>query len=199
MNIVNNHGFVYVKIVKGMYGIKQAGIIAHKALIHHLSPFGYHPARHTPGLWQHETRDTIFTLVVEDFSIKHTSLENAQHLLKSLKEKYRISEDWEAKICIGITLKWDYSKRTSDLSILGYVTTALLRFCHQLKNNKQPYPYHHVAPSYGAKVQFAEPEDDTPLLPEKRIKFIQQVVGVFLYYAIARDNTLINVLSLAMA
>ena len=81
LNIVDNHGFVYVKIVKVMYGLKQAGIIAHKALIHHLAPSRYHPARHTPGLWQHETRDTIFTLVVDDFAIKYTALDNAQHLL----------------------------------------------------------------------------------------------------------------------
>ena len=40
LDIVDNHGFVYVKIVKGMYGLKPAGIIAHKALIHHLAPFG---------------------------------------------------------------------------------------------------------------------------------------------------------------
>ena len=31
LNIVYNQGFVYVKIVKGMYGLKQAGIIAHRA------------------------------------------------------------------------------------------------------------------------------------------------------------------------
>ena len=77
---------VYVNIFKGMYGLKQAGIIVHISLIHHLATFGYHPARHTPGLWQHENRDTIFTLVVEDFAIKYTSLDNAQHLLHALKE-----------------------------------------------------------------------------------------------------------------
>ena len=43
LKIVDNHGFVYVKIVKEMYGLKQVGIISHKALIHHLAPFGYHP------------------------------------------------------------------------------------------------------------------------------------------------------------
>ena len=69
-----------------MYGLNQVGIIAHKALIHHLAPFGYHPARNTPGLWQHETRDTIFTLVVYDFDIKYTSLNNAKHLLHALKD-----------------------------------------------------------------------------------------------------------------
>ena len=161
-----------------MYGLKQAGIIAHKSLIHNLSPFGYQPDRHKPGMWQHETRDTIFTLVVDDISIKYTSLENQQHLLHALKEKYTISEDWEAKLYIGITLRWDYSKQTVDLSMPGYVTAALIRLRHQLKNNKQSSPHHHVAPTYGAKVQFSAPEDDTPLLPEEKIKFIQQVVGV---------------------
>ena len=70
LSIVDNHGFVYVKIVKVMYVLKQAGIIAHKPLIHHLAPLGYHPACHTPGIWQHETIDTIFIVVVDDFAIK---------------------------------------------------------------------------------------------------------------------------------
>ena len=94
-------------IFKGINGLKQAGIIAHKSLIHHLALFGYDPDRHTPSLWQHETRDTILTLVVEDSAIKYTSLDNAQYLLHALKEKYTISEDWEAKLYIGITLKLD--------------------------------------------------------------------------------------------
>ena len=50
LDIVDNHGFVYVKIFERIYGLKQAGIIAHKALVQHLEPFGYHPARHTPSL-----------------------------------------------------------------------------------------------------------------------------------------------------
>ena len=155
-----------------MYGIKQAGVIAHKALIKHLSPFRYHPARHTPGLWQHETRDTIFTLVVDNFAIKYTSLKNARHLLNALQAKYTISEYWKTKIYIGIILKWDYIKQTVDLSMSGYLTAALLRFRHQLKNNKQLSPLQHVAPTYGAKVKFSKPEDDAPLLPEEHINFI---------------------------
>ena len=126
LNIVENHDFVYVKIVKGMYGLKQAGIIEQKSLIQNLAPFGYHPAHHTPGLWQNYTRDTIFTLVVDDFSTKYTSLDNAQHLLHVLKEKYTISKDWEAKLYIVITLKWDYSKQTVELSMPESSTVCLL-------------------------------------------------------------------------
>ena len=77
----------------------------------------------------------------------------------------------------------------------GYVTAALQLFHHQLKNTRQSSPHHHVPPKYGVRVQIAEPEDNTPLLPEERLKFIQQVVGVFLYYAIAIDNTILVALS----
>ena len=49
LNIFKNNGFVYMKTVKVMYRLKQAGIIAHKALILHLAPLGYNPARNTPA------------------------------------------------------------------------------------------------------------------------------------------------------
>ena len=90
----------------------------------------------TNFLWKYETKYIIFTLVVDDFVIKYTSLENAKHLLNALQAKYTISEDWEAKLYIVITLKWDHIKRTVDLSMPGYVAAALMCFRHQIKNNK---------------------------------------------------------------
>ena len=44
-------------------------------------------------------------------------------------------------------------------------------------------------------MKFAEPEDDTPLLPEERIKVFQKGVGVFMYYDIAMENTVLFALS----
>ena len=41
--LVDNQGWVYFRIDKGMYGLKQAGIIANEALVKHMTPFGYHP------------------------------------------------------------------------------------------------------------------------------------------------------------
>ena len=93
-----------------MYGLKQAGIIAQKELIKHMSRFGYHPVRFTPGLWKHETRPTIFSLVVDDFAVQYTSKEDADHLLSALQAKYRITVDWEAKLYIGISLAFRRSR-----------------------------------------------------------------------------------------
>ena len=48
---VDAQGYIYIKIVKGIYGLKQAEIIAHNELIKNLAPYGYAPVQHTPGLW----------------------------------------------------------------------------------------------------------------------------------------------------
>ena len=108
--IVDNKGFIYIKIVKVMYGLKQDKIISHQELIKHLAPYRYHLVKYTPVIWKHDTKDTFFFLVVDYFAIKYNSLDNAHHLLNALKTKYTISEDWKSQLYIGITLKWDYSK-----------------------------------------------------------------------------------------
>ena len=72
----------------------------------------------------------------------------------------------------------------------GYVDAALLRFCH-FKHRQQNSPHPHAPSIFGAKVQYSTPANDSPILPDKHLKYIQQVVGVFLYYGIAIDNTIL--------
>jgi hypothetical protein len=42
-------GWVYIEIRKGMYGLKQAGLLSNQLLQTRLAPFGYYPARHSSG------------------------------------------------------------------------------------------------------------------------------------------------------
>ena len=42
---VNEDGYVYCEITGAMYGIVQAGQIAHLDLVKHLKPFGYFPSK----------------------------------------------------------------------------------------------------------------------------------------------------------
>jgi hypothetical protein len=70
---------------KGMYGLPQSGIIANKLLRKQLKPHDYYEVVNTPGLWKHESRPVIFTLVVDDFGIKYTGDEHAHHLIDTLK------------------------------------------------------------------------------------------------------------------
>jgi hypothetical protein len=47
--------------------------------------------------------------VVDDFAIKYTNKEDADHLIECMRMKYPFKVDWEAKQYIGINLKWDYT------------------------------------------------------------------------------------------
>jgi hypothetical protein len=80
LNALAVDGWVYIEIRKGMYGLKQAGLLAIQLLQTRLAPFGYYPARHTPGLWLHRTRPISFTLVVDDFAVKYVGKQHAEHL-----------------------------------------------------------------------------------------------------------------------
>ena len=77
--LVDDQGWVSFRIDKGMYVLKQAGIIVNEVLLKHMAPFGYHHVQHTPGLWVHITRATIFSLVVADFCVQYSSVDDANH------------------------------------------------------------------------------------------------------------------------
>ena len=79
---VDDNGFVYCEITKGMYGLPQAGIIAQER---RLAKHGYHQSKIIPGFWTHDTRPTTFTLVVDDFAIKVMNDDDANHLINALK------------------------------------------------------------------------------------------------------------------
>ena len=83
-NKVTSDNFIYIKIKKGMYGLKQAAILAYENLQSNLKPFGYAPVIGTVGMWQHNTRLTTFCFCVDDFGVKYSKPEDAQHLQMQL-------------------------------------------------------------------------------------------------------------------
>ena len=98
------NGYVHIEIRKGMYRLKQAVLLAHTQLKKHLSQYGFHPMRHTPGLWTHDSRPISFTLIVDDFGIKYTRKADAEYLLMAIQSKYSITMDWQATMFCVITL-----------------------------------------------------------------------------------------------
>jgi hypothetical protein len=111
LNALAVNGWVYIEIRKGMYGLKQAGLLANQLLQTPLAPFGYSPAHHTPGLWLHKTRPISFTFVMDDFAVKYVGKQHAEHLRNALLQTYELTTDWTATVYSGMTLKWDYKKQ----------------------------------------------------------------------------------------
>jgi hypothetical protein len=190
MPLVHN-GYVMVEINKGMYGLPQAGILANKRLVKHLASHGYVKAPRTPGLFNHITRPVSFCLVVDDFAIKYVGKEHADHLLACLRQQYTMTTDWDCSNYIGLSVEWDYIKRTCDISLPGYVKRALHRFQHTAPRRPEHAPSKFTPPNYGAKQQLTELEDVSDLLEASGKQRIQEIVGVLLYYARAVDSTML--------
>jgi hypothetical protein len=92
---------VYIEIRKGMYELKHAGLLANQLLQTRLAPFGYYPARHTPGLWLHKTWSISFSLVVDDFAVKYVGKQHADHLRNALLKTYELTTDWSGRYTLA--------------------------------------------------------------------------------------------------
>jgi hypothetical protein len=120
MDLYNLHdlvcdGFIYIEVRGGMYGLPQAGRLAHDE-----------PVTYTPGLWVNIKRKISFTLVVDDFGIKYDlSNNNLKHLIYALEQKYTITVDMTGNLFCGVTLDWNYDKGEVKCSMPGAIPKFL--------------------------------------------------------------------------
>jgi hypothetical protein len=134
LNSLAIDGWVYLEIRKGMYGLKQAGLLANQLLQTRLAPFGYYTSRHTPGLWLHKTQPISFRLIVDDFAVNYVGNHHADHLRDALLKTYELTTDWAAMVYSEMNLKWDYKNRTCDISMPGNVSNVLSKSKHAAPN-----------------------------------------------------------------
>jgi hypothetical protein len=88
-------------------------------------------------------------------------------------------------------LDWDYKNKFVDLLMPGYIKAALHKFQHSTPTRPENAPHTSIAPVYGAKTQYIEEHQYSPLLPQKEITRIKQLSGTLLYYTRDVDPTLI--------
>ena len=191
---VHTDNYVYIRIKKGMYGLKQAAVLAYNKLVTVLSTHGYKPCTYSTGLWEHTTLKTKFCVCVDDFGVKYFNKADADHLLTALKTHYSLTIDWTGGDYCGLTIHWNYERRYVDISMPGYIDKVVqLHELTPLKPTNTPHTYN--IPAYGKKTQLANPPDDTPTLPPDRKRRIQSIVGSLLYYARAIDGSLLPALN----
>ena len=189
--IVTPEGYVFIKIKKGMYGLKQAALLAYQKLVTNLAPHGYHPCKYSIGLWYHDTKPTKFCLCVDDFGVKYYSKDDANHLLTSLRSSgFTVSTDWPGKNYCGLTFDWNYDEGYVDISMPDYVKEALHKF-HHVSKGQCHAPHKWSVPAYGSKVQYATHDTSDIITDKNEIKRIQSIVGTFLYYARAIESPML--------
>ena len=122
--------------------------------------------------------------------------EDAQHLVDTLTEHYKITTDWAGTTYCGLNLHWNYStikeERFVQISMDGYVEKALQRFNVATTPTKpQHAPSKWTRPQYGAKVQMTQEPDTSERLQKDGTKRLQEIIGTLLYYARAVDSTML--------
>ena len=131
-----------------------------------------------------------FALVVDNFGVKYAGHENFHRLIEALQDLYEITVDEEVKKYLGLTIKWDFDNRKVRISIPDYVEKTSKHFHHIARGRPQHSPHLWNKPTFGANTQFTKDNDSTPA-PKSASKYVQQVVGTFLYYAIALNLTML--------
>ena len=179
---------ILFEINKGMYGLPQSGLLAQQRLVKHLSVHGYTETS-TPCLFRHHFNGTVFALVVDDFGIKYTTREGADHLIRTLSLLYDIKIDWVGRTYVGFTITFDPLLRTVALSMPGYINKILKRF-NISPSARASTPAVYTPPSYGNPTQKPSHDTTAPLDPDN-IKTLQEQVGSLLYYARSVDPTIL--------
>jgi len=154
-DIATLDGFVYTEITKRMYGLPQAGIITQVLLEDRLGKHGYSQSKIIPGLWTHNTRPILFSLVVDDFAVKYTRKEDAEHLLNVLKKDYIATEDWEGQKYLRLTIEWNYKNGQVHL----WMRDTLAKLCCDSNIKHQTrFRTHHISTTS----QHMEPRSNMP-------------------------------------
>eukprot|EP00804_Cyclotella_cryptica_P010860 CCRYP_008771-RA/>CCRYP_008771-RA protein AED:0.34 eAED:0.27 QI:0/0/0/1/0/0/5/0/537 len=112
-------GWVYFQIIKGVYGLPQAGILANMLLETRLNASGYYQLDATPGLWCHKWRPIMFTLIVDYCSVEYVGLQHAYHLHNVIQKHYNITKNWKDDLYACINLAWNNFTCTCRLTMEG--------------------------------------------------------------------------------
>jgi hypothetical protein len=112
-----------------------------------------------------------------------------------VKKYYTCLFEKEGERYCRLTIKWDYVGKKVHLLMPTYVEKALKRFQHPPPILPQDQPHQHIKKLYGAKTQLANPLNTSPPLNKAGKKFIQEVMGVFLYLARDVDSIMLTALS----
>ena len=192
-----HNGFIYIKIKKGLFGLKQAALLAYQQVSKLLQAGGFRPILGSLGMWKHRTRSIIFNLCVDDFGVKYFDKNDVEHLITSLQPKYVVKADWTGNNFLGYSLDWQYDKGYVNLTMPKYIPNLLNKLQHIKPSIPQYSPHEFIPTKFSKKGdrQYLQQPDSTPHLNTEDTKWVQSAVGSLLYYARALDNTILPCLN----
>jgi hypothetical protein len=197
----NNH--VTFEVNKCLWGLPQAGLLSQQRLVSHLALHGYLPADPAvPCYFKHVTRSLTFTLVIDDFGVvKYQSIADVEHLKDTIRLLYpKFTENWNGDRYLQFHLHWNYPVCSLSYNLPDYIPKALERFRHNEILQGASTPALYIPPFFARKStsplvlhpsQRLHEDNSRPCTPAE-LTYLQQVIGVYLYYARAVDCTMLT-------
>ncbi len=125
----------------------------------------------------------------------NVGVELFNYLLDILKTFHGVQFNMAGNKFVGINIKWDYAACCCHISMLGYISTLLLKFNHPQPTKPWISPFKCLPISYCTKSQLTPDQDTSVLLDDSHKHCIQNIVGVLLYYPRVVDNKFLVALS----
>jgi transposase InsO family protein len=122
----------YLKLLKGMYGLKQSGRIWHKKLDKELQDMGFSKVKCDHSIWVYQKDGTkvIIPVFVDDMTIISKSKTLVQSVKDELKKRFKLRDLGPTKFLLGVAIERDRNKKILTLSQKQYILDILSRYGH---------------------------------------------------------------------
>ena len=80
-------------------------------------------------------------------------MEGTHHLINEIRKYFKWSIDWEGQNYLGLTLDWNYTRNYFEISMPGYIPTALHKLQQKPPERPQNAPHPRNKPVYGKHIQ----------------------------------------------
>jgi hypothetical protein len=127
-HVVKGSEHLVCKLLKSLYGLKQASRAWQERLAEELAKLGYYPAPSEPSLFLPEEEGGVVLLVYVDDILLVGSLEAITRVKEELAQLFTVTDIGEATFFLGISITRDRITRTMTLSQGRYGLDVLDRF-----------------------------------------------------------------------
>jgi hypothetical protein len=183
--------YAHCNVLRSMPGLAISGLLGHLRLLAQLCSHDFIIQTATPCLFCHRTRDITFALVVDDFAIKCSSLDDLKYFTACLSELHHAKVHPECASFLGFNIDYDRVARAISFSCPSCIPDLLTRLnMPNLRTCKSPCVY--APPDTGSiKPQVAH-TDTSPLASKEKLKTLQIIIGSMLCCARAVDATMLT-------
>ena len=141
-----------LKLINGLYGLKQSGREWNTEMDSHLQRMGFHCMPSTPCLYARGTGDniTVITAYVDDMMIASPSRKEVDRTKKEIMNKWGTEDNGKIKEFIGIKITRDRTQKSKSLDLMAYIKSMVSRWL-QKETEKSWIPMQSITASAGGE------------------------------------------------